>query len=443
MVADGRWISQICHTLPVCSFTGQMPVADMLYLTPEGAPHVFRPPSSALSGTDFMPDKKGYSFDGCSPIYLVNNATVRDGLIVFPGGAEYKIMVLPEVRTMTPVLIEKVRSLVEAGATIIGNPPDASPSLTGYPECDEQVARVASELWGKAEIPAELESRDFGSGKIWWGMKLHNIKWGIHDDPDSLSLYPEYELTRSILGLKGVPPDFASATGNIRFTHRSMPDRDIYFISNKTDLQIKDTCLFRDGTLSAELWNPLNSEIRPLSAVYGKDGITKVAVRLEPGQSYFIVFNNSGEKKTEKYKDTEIFSDKQILMELDGPWDVAFDTTWGGPANIRFNTLSDWSERPEDGIRFYSGIALYSKTFDLPESQRSANRSDIYLNLGKVRNLARVKLNGMDLGVVWTAPWEVNISEAVKKNNNHLEIEVANLWINRLIGDESHAMGRD
>ena len=183
--------------------------------------------------------------------------------------------------------------------------------------------------------------------------------------------------------------------------------------------------------------NHFNGEIRPLSAVYGKDGITKVAVRLEPGQSYFIVFNNSGEKKTEKYKDTENFSDKQIIMKLDGPWNVAFDTTWGGPATTKFDSLSDWSKRPEDGIRFYSGIALYSKTFDLPASQSSVNKSDLYLNLGKVMNLARVKLNGKDLGVVWTAPWEVNITDAVKKKNNHLEIEVANLWINRLIGDES------
>jgi hypothetical protein len=338
---------------------------------------------------------------------------------------------------MTPALLEKVRALVEAGATIMGNPPEESPSLTGYPECDKQVARIAFELWGNMDIPAELESRDYGSGRIWWGKKLHNTHRGIHNDPDSLSLYPGYELTRSVLESKGIHPDFASFSGSIRYTHRSLANREIYFISNKTDFQIADTCIFRNGTSSAELWDAITGEIRPLSAVYGINGIIKVAVRLEPLQSFFIVFNNSGEKKTEKNKDTENFPDKQILMKLDGPWYVAFDTTWGGPATIKFDTLSDWSQRPENGIKFYSGIALYSKTFDLPEAQRSVNKSDIYLNLGKVRNLARVKLNGKDLGVVWTAPWAVNITDAVKKKNNHLEIEVANLWINRLIGDES------
>jgi hypothetical protein len=109
-------------------------------------------------------------------------------------------------------------------------------------------------------------------------------------------------------------------------------------------------------------------------------------------------------KKAEKYKDTQNFPEKQILMKLDGAWNVDFDTLWGGPAATKFDSLSDWSKRSEDGIRFYSGMALYSKTFDLPASQSYVNKSDIYLNLGIVMNVARVKLNGKDLGVVWTAP---------------------------------------
>lgn len=346
-------------------------------------------------------------------------------------------MVLPEVRSMTPALIKKIRSLVEGGATIMGNPPQESPSLEGYPECDEQISGIASEIWGKNEIPDELSLIEYGKGNIWWGKKLNNIHWGIHNDPDSLSLYPEYELTRTILESKGVHSDFMSSSGNIRYTHRKLSDRDIYFISNKSGTQLADTCLFRNGSASAELWDAVTGEMRPLSAIYGKDGMTKVAVRLEPWQSFFVVFDNSDGKKAEKYKDTENFPEKQIMIKLDGPWNVAFDTNWGGPALKKFDELSDWSQCQEDGIRFYSGIALYSKTFDLPEITMSGNRSDICLSLGKVRNLARVRLNGKDLGVLWTDPWEVNITEAVKKKNNHLEIEVANLWINRLIGDEA------
>jgi hypothetical protein len=115
---------------------------------------------------------------------------------------------------------------------------------------------------------------------------------------------------------------------------------------------------------------------------------------------------------------------------------VEFDTAWGGPGKVKFDNLTDWTMRPEEGIRYYSGIAVYSTDFTLPESLPFTDKSEFYLNLGRLKNLARVKLNGKDLGIVWTAPWEVRITDELKKRSNHLEIEVANLWINRLIGDE-------
>jgi hypothetical protein len=124
-------------------------------------------------------------------------------------------------------------------------------------------------------------------------------------------------------------------------------------------------------------------------------------------------------------------------MTLDGSWSVAFDTLWGGPSKIEFEKLTDWSLRPEDGIKHYSGKAVYEKTFSLPEPEKSHKKSEIWLNLGNVKNIAKVKLNNRDLGIVWTSPWEVNISDALRQTNNHLEITVINLWINRLIGDES------
>jgi hypothetical protein len=119
---------------------------------------------------------------------------------------------------------------------------------------------------------------------------------------------------------------------------------------------------------------------------------------------------------------------------LSGPWEVAFDPKWGGPEHVTFATLEDWSRRPEDGIRFYSGTAVYRRTFDAPKLQRGQR---MFLDLGAVKSLARVRLNGHDLGVVWCAPWRVEISRRVKASGNHLEVAVANLWPNRLIGDQS------
>jgi hypothetical protein len=120
---------------------------------------------------------------------------------------------------------------------------------------------------------------------------------------------------------------------------------------------------------------------------------------------------------------------------LNGPWAVSFDPKWGGPEKIAFDKLEDWSLRPEAGIRYYSGIATYRQFFDLP-AEKGNGKPHLWLDLGVVKDIARVRLNGHNLGVVWCAPWRVDISAAVKASGNALEIEVANLWPNRLIGDE-------
>lgn len=409
---------------------------DILYLAAEGAPHVFRPPSSALDGTDILPDKKGYSFDGCSPSYLISHGTVQNGLITFPDGGSYQILVLPDVNTMTPELISKIFSLAESGATIVGNPPLKSPSLTNYPECDNQVSAKAKELWGSLEIPEKIIVHDYGKGHIWWGKKLINPGKGLKNDPDSLALYPDFTITEEILEAKGILPDFSSS-GNIRYIHRSLSDREVYFISNRTDLYIKDTCYFRDGTMNAELWDAITGETRPLYGITREMGLTLVKVELEPYQSYFIVFNKSNENLPEKEIIKDNFPKKEIIAEIEGPWNVSFDTLWGGPHSIIFRELDDWSVRPENEIKYYSGTAVYHKKFDLPESLIKDKNSSVYLNLGRLRNIAHVKINNKSAGTIWTSPWQVNITGLVRNRNNLLEIEVTNLWINRLIGDES------
>ena len=110
---------------------------------------------------------------------------------------------------------------------------------------------------------------------------------------------------------------------------------------------------------------------------------------------------------------------------------MSFDPTWGGPKTIIFEQLEDWSKRSEEGIRYYSGTATYKKTFDLPHGIQKP----LYLDLGEVKNLAQVRFNGKDLGVVWTAPWRLAIGDVAREKGNELEIEVVNLWPNRLIGD--------
>jgi hypothetical protein len=124
-----------------------------------------------------------------------------------------------------------------------------------------------------------------------------------------------------------------------------------------------------------------------------------------------------------------------VLQELTGPWTVRFDTNWAGPAEVQFDSLVSWPERPEPGIKFFSGTATYEQTFDLPQSAISNRPSAILLDLGNVRELAEVKLNGKSCGITWTPPFRVDITHALQPGSNRLEIEVVNFWPNRIIGD--------
>lgn len=363
-------------------------VADILYLTPEGAPHVFRPPLSALTEDEFLPDRRGYNFDGCSPGQLYK-ASVKDKRIVFPGGATYRVLVLPASETMTIPLLKKIQSLVKEGALVVGIPPLRTPGLMDYPKADQQLQAIAKET------------------------KLLAVPYD--------SLYPTYDAIAQLLDVK---EDFTS-TGPIRYTHRVTENRDIYFVSNRTDKAIQTTNTFRTTTGAPELWDPLTGISRILPEFKTENGTTTIPLQFEPYQSFFIVFEKGKIASAGKKN----FIQTNIADTLEGTWQVSFDPKWGGPSKITFDQLQDWTTRPEEGIKYYSGTATYRKQFSFTK-----NNQRYYLDLGEVKNMARVRLNGKDLGVLWTAPWRVDITAALQKNNL-LEIEVVNLWPNRLIGD--------
>jgi hypothetical protein len=570
-------------------------VSDVLYLTPEGTPHSFQPPLSALEGSGPLADKKDYGFDGCSPKILMARAEVKNGLIAFPGGSSYRLMVLPQVETMTPALLAKIRDLVKTGATVVGTPPAKSPSLSGYPACDDNVQAIAKDLWGSLDAPQTATKRSYGKGFIHWGGELSppasptqqgslaesewiwypegnpaqsalpgtryfqriisvdatrvlasatalvsadnsfalwingkkvsegdnfnvtvrasiaaflrpgvNViavavansgeaanpagwigafdlcykdgsrevvrtdkKWSVGlaaktgweqaatkpgDWKDALvlgayamapwnrgaesqtlsPLYPSYELTAALLKGMGVKEDF-TATGPVRYGHRRTNDRDIYFVSNRTGDPIQADCRFRVSQGSPQLWDPVTGEQRPLMQFERADGLTSIPMEFDAFQSFFVVFG--GKKEQPISKTEKNFPELKLSQELTGAWDVAFEPKWGGPEKVTFDTVQDWTTRQEPGIKYYSGVATYRKTLNLalvPEGKT-------YLNLGVVHDMARVKLNGKDLGVVWCAPWRVEVTGAIKVGNNHLEIEVVNRWANRMIGDKQPA----
>jgi hypothetical protein len=397
-------------------------VSDLLYLTPEGTPHIFMPPPSALEGSGVLADKKGYGFDGCSPKILMARAAVKDGMITFPGGSSYRLMVLPQVETMTPALLAKIRELVNAGATIVGPPPLKSPGLSGYPACDDEVKAIASDLWGGLEAPKDLTKRSYGKGVVHWG--------GEHST--SQPLYPTYDLTAALLREMGVKEDF-TATGPVRYGHRRTEDKDIYFVTNRTDARIEVDCRFRVGKGRPELWDPVTGKQQPLPQFKQSEGMTSVPMCFDAFQSFFVVFDAKDENPVEQAE--ENFPDFKPAQELTGSWDLAFDPKWGGPGRITFDSLQDWTTRSESGIKYYSGIATYRKNLNVADVPTGRT----YLDLGVVHDMARVRLNGKDLGVIWCAPWRIEVTHAIKAGDNSLEIEVVNRWTNRLVGDKQPA----
>lgn len=392
-------------------------VADVLYLAPEEAPFVFRAPESALDG-DFLIDKRGHNFDACPPS-LLYTASVENGKIKFPSGMQYSLLVLPVFETMTPRLLEKIKSLVQEGAVLVGIPPLHAPGLTDYPACDQELSAKITELWGGKELPEGLVERAYGKGFVYWGQDIK-----IKED----NLYPDYQLTSGLLSKMNLEDDFRSDAGKIRYIHKKIKELDFYFVSNRTKESLTTTCTFRVAGKQPQLWNPVNGEIRNLPS-FTEDGVcTSIDLSFDANQSFFIIFDG----KPRPVPGMKNFQPSKEIQKLDNTWLVTFDSKWGGPGQVEFTELQDWSQSPDDGIKYYSGTAVYHQSFNYSQSLQKP----VYLDLGKVKNIAKVWLNGKDLGVIWTNPWEVEITDAIKEGDNELRIEVTNLWPNRLIGDE-------
>jgi hypothetical protein len=241
-----------------------------------------------------------------------------------------------------------------------------------------------------------------------------------------------------VLADQGAPPDFeyhaAGQATKLDFIHHSIGQAEIYFVTNRQDRQAKAECVFRVAGKLPELWDAVSGESNPAIAFKQASGRISVPLDLPPYGSIFVVFrqaigqgvNGKGSSNFPKYINA---------ANLDGPWTVRFDPKWGGPESAEFADLTSWTKRPEAGIKYYSGTATYQKTFNIPAPLRETIGVPIALDLGEVKYVAQVRLNGKDLGPLWTKPYRVEISSALKPAGNVLEIDVVNLWCNRVMGD--------
>jgi hypothetical protein len=508
-------------------------VADLCYLQAEA------PPQGFVGHT-----RLGYDWDECCAEAVLTRFAVKNDHLVLPDGMSYRVLVLADGRVMTPPLLRRLKKLVESGATVLGPPPQRSPSLSSYPKCDEEVQALAAELWGDCDGQRITEHR-FGRGRVVWGVA------------------PEQLLAKS-----GLVPDFTSDSG-LRYIHRRAGETELYFVANPRSQALKTVATFRVAGKVPEFWWPESGRIERAPMFEERNGTTSVLLPLGPSGSVFVVFRAPSRKadpivavrrdgeelwsvaqkpaarfvvqkalygvltdpartrdarervqrlvdggetsfqvarlaagddpafgivktltveyrvgdlsasvsgtdpetvtlvppiKTGRPAELRTAVNARVRLEawepgnyecttasgktrrvavppiaspqeITGSWSLRFPAGWGAPDQVGLDRLVSWHEHPVPGVKHFSGTATYTRTIAIPGELLGKDRR-LYLDLGKVAVMAEVTLNGRALGLLWKAPYLVDISPVARPGNNALEVKVTNLWINRMIGDE-------
>ena len=376
-------------------------IADVAYFIGEDTPKMTGSTDPALP--------VGYQFDYMNAEVIEKYMTVKDGLITLPHGTQYRIMVLPKLDNMRPELLAKIKQLVNDGAIVLGPAPKHSPGLQNQPIADQQVQQMAKELWGNVD-GINITSRKVGKGMIMNGLDMKQAFALINCVPDCK-----------------LPDD-----NTIHYGHRSTKNGEIYFITNQTNETKIVTPEFRVKGLQPELWDATTGSIRTLPANTQSGNSTAVPLKLAPNESVFIVFRNASEKSTATTLEAN-YPTPVLLNDFLTPWTVQFDTIQRGPIKPQiFKTLIDWTTSTNDSIKYYSGTAAYSNQFEMKNVNEGQK---VIISLGAVTAMAKVTVNGVYAGGLWTAPYELDITALVKEGNNDVKIEVVNNWMNRLIGD--------
>ncbi len=380
--------------------------ADVLYYYGDHVPNIGRYKEDDPAGA--LP---WYDYDLINEDRLLA-LEAKDGKIVLPSGASYRVLVIPDFKVLSLRALQKAEKLVEAGAVILGPKPTETGSLTGGEQADATFRKTVDKLWG-ANPPAS-GTKKTGKGTVVWGQKAG-----------------EYLRSNGVLPDCEINSETEGATYD--YIHRIDGETDIYFISNRNSHRDNAYAAFRVTGKQPELWNPVTGETKKVRATIA-EGRTIVPLEFDPYGSCFVVFRDKMTDPTQKDIRNARVSFAPVTV-LNNRWEVFFDPKRSGPGKVTFDELTDWTKHPNEGIKYYSGIAVYSTSFDLPDDVAS-NMDRLWLDLGKVKDvgIARVKLNGKDLGIVWTPPFRVPLKD-VKQKDNRLEIEVVNTWRNRLIGD--------
>ncbi len=439
-------------------------------------------------GFNYVPPKHvdprlglGYDYDVCNEEVLLTRADIHRGRLVFwpdqtPG---YAVLVLPDRREISPAVLSRLAELVDKGLIIIGPPPERSVSLSGYPQCDQQLQEVVRKLWGPHPRSPQGERR-VGQGRVIWGKTVREalLEQGVLPD-----FWLEDPRAR---GEPGSLSGHACQGWPLDFVHRRGLEADVYFIWNKTNHWQNRWVSFRTEGNAPELWDPAIGSM--IKAPIWRPGETRqlVYLQLPPRGTIFAIFprhakGNSQSKVPQTRitavqkngrselvpSDTEpsilvrpsgckeepllIFREPGAYLvhldggpplsvqaapqvqELAGPWRVQFHHPFDTVTEEIFDKLIPWNEHSNPAIRYFSGLATYEINFELEQNLSRGQR--LILSLGEVHFLAELVVNNHLVGTLWTAPWECDITPWVRPGTNTLKIRVANDWNNRLVGD--------
>lgn len=441
------YLSRVSYLMQQGNFVG-----DVLFYYGHQAPN-FVKQKHVIPGLGF-----GYDYDVVNSEILIEKLFVENGKLKLPNGQKYEILVLPDQREMNPEVAGKIAQLVDAGATIVGPKPLRSHSLHNYEENDKQIAETGNKVWGKCD-GTQVTENTYGKGKVYWNIPL-----------------------KKVMLEKGVSPDFNFTGGsdsvNIDFIHRRLPEADIYFVANKTNGYENIDGIFRVKDRVPEIWNSHTGEIQPQFIYTHTESGLRMPLLLKPNGSVVVVFRkgNTKNKSIQKLvrngkvifpaegrqRQTFVHSSGQNLafqdagnyeltyndnsnkkIEVDdfvrqkniqGEWKVHFPKEKGGAGDVVFDTLMFWNKHQNPGVKYFSGIATYENEIEMPATFNHA-KTDVIIDLGQVKEVARVYVNGKEVAVTWHHPHQADISGFLKPGTNALKITVANTWHNRLHGD--------
>jgi hypothetical protein len=371
---------------------------------------------------------RGYAYDSFNPDALLRLARVENGRVTFPGGASYGVLVFPGKHQMQPnnrimsaEVAGKILQLTKDGATVIlSERPLSTPGLAQANVKDQRLKEIAEELWGGTfrnvqDGDESFQMKNLGKGRVVLG-------------PFQGSSFAKLGIARDV----EIFDSSANAATGFVWTHRKEKDSDIYFVANQDSVRKEVTISLRSTGRIPELYDAVTGEGFAARSYTLENGTTKLSYLFEPHASVFISFNKPASESVRS--EGKNWIETQYVQTLSEPWLVTFDPDFGGPAQpVRFENLSSWSTHPDTLIRNYSGTASYASSFKV-KSLKDGKK--IYLELGEIANIAEVIVNGKNCGVIWTAPYRADVTTAIKKGANSVEIRVTNTWANRLMADQ-------